>query len=151
MMTTSKKSSLSSRIHASSRESLLVACFAAEKSIRKFSWKHKFSLHFEEIPWLKIGQSFCNFYFKLLQSALLITWTFCRFVLNLCVESELSDDGEPAMIAFHFKTKFNHHRDGNSSVIMTCKRGPNGWVDVEEIDNTWIDDDGKDVINCTSH
>lgn len=70
----------------------------------------------------------------------------CRFVLNLCVDSTLNDQDEPAMIAFHFKTKFKHHSSGNSSVVLTCKRGPNGWDDVEEIENTWIDDDGKENV-----
>lgn len=60
----------------------------------------------------------------------------------------MNDEDEPAMIAFHFKTKFKYHSDGNSSVILTCKRGPNGWQDVEEIENTWIDDDGKPVTYC---
>lgn len=72
--------------------------------------------------------------------------SFSRFILNLCVDSALSDEDEPAMIAFHFKTKFKHHKDGNSSVVLTCKRGPNGWEEVEEIENTWIDDDGKKVF-----
>lgn len=55
----------------------------------------------------------------------------------------MNDEDEPAMIAFHFKTKFKHHSDGISSVVLTYKRGPNGWQDVESIENTWIDDDGK--------
>lgn len=54
------------------------------------------------------------------------------------------------MIAFHFKTKFKHHNNGQSSVIITCKRGPNNWDNVEEIDNTWIDDDGEKIIPCVS-
>lgn len=72
----------------------------------------------------------------------------CRFILNLCVDSALNDEDEPAMIAFHFRTKFKHHKDGNSAVVMTCKRGPNGWDDEAEIDNTWIDDDGKMIVRC---
>lgn len=55
----------------------------------------------------------------------------------------MNDDDEPAMIAFHFKTNFKHHSSGISSVIVTCKRGPNKWDEVQEIENTWIDDDGK--------
>jgi hypothetical protein len=63
----------------------------------------------------------------------------------LGVDSALNGDDEPAMIAFHFKTKFKYHSDGASSVIMTFKRGPNSWAEVQEIENTWIDDDGKIV------
>lgn len=70
------------------------------------------------------------------------------FIINLCVDTALNDDGEPAMIAFHFKTKFKHHNNGQSSVIITCKRGPNNWDNVEEIDNTWIDDDGEKMLPC---
>lgn len=51
------------------------------------------------------------------------------------------------MIAFHFKTKFKHHHDGVSSVKLTYKRGPNGWDEVEDIENTWIDDDGKNSLD----
>lgn len=47
------------------------------------------------------------------------------------------------MIAFHFRTKFKGHSDDTSYVVMNCKRGHDGWDDIEELDNTWIDDDGK--------
>lgn len=72
-----------------------------------------------------------------------VLFLLSRFIINLCVDSAINDDDEPAMIAFHFKTKFKHHNNGVSSVIVTCKRGPNKWDEVQEIENTWIDDDGK--------
>lgn len=80
---------------------------------------------------------------KLIKSSNSNNLVLLRFIINLCVDSAIIDEDEPAMIALHFKTKFKHHKDGKSSVLMTCKRGPNGWEEVEEIDNTWIDDDGK--------
>lgn len=65
-------------------------------------------------------------------------------MLNLCVDSALSEETEEsAMIAFHFRTEFKHHNREQSTVTITCKRGPNKWDDEEEIENTWIDDDGK--------
>lgn len=61
----------------------------------------------------------------------------------MAVDSALRDDAEPAMIAFHFKTRFTAHPDGKSGVFMSWKRGPNGWEEMIEDQNTWIDDDGK--------
>lgn len=66
-----------------------------------------------------------------------------RFILNLCVDSKLKDDSEPAMIAFHFRTHFVAHDDGKSGVFMSWKKGPHGWEETVEEQNTWIDDDGK--------
>lgn len=71
-----------------------------------------------------------------------------RFIINLGVDSAMNGEDEPAMIAFHFKTKFKYHSDGASSVTMTFKRGPNSWAEVQEIENTWIDEDGKKVWEC---
>ena len=53
------------------------------------------------------------------------------------------NDEEPMMIAFHFKTKFKEHPDDTSYVVLNCKRGHDGWDEIEEVENSWIDDDGK--------
>lgn len=50
------------------------------------------------------------------------------------------------MIAFHFRTHFTAHSDGKSAVFMSWKKGPHGWEETVEEQNTWIDDDGKHQI-----
>jgi hypothetical protein len=57
-----------------------------------------------------------------------------------------TNDDEPAMIAFHFRTKFKAHANDSSYVVLNCKRGVDGWNEVEEIENTWIDDDGMNIL-----
>jgi len=64
------------------------------------------------------------------------------------VDSAIDSKGdEPMMIAFHFRTKFKEDSEDMSYVVMNCKRGHDGWDDIEEIDNTWIDDNGEHIIN----
>lgn len=68
----------------------------------------------------------------------------CSFILNLCVDSDMEskDSDEPPMIALQFKTKFKHHKDDESYVVLNCKKGEDGWDEEEQIENTWIDDEG---------
>ncbi|KAG5681779.1 hypothetical protein PVAND_011187 [Polypedilum vanderplanki] len=69
-----------------------------------------------------------------------------EFIINLCVDSALKpDDDEAAMIAFHFRTKFKGHPNDRSYVVLNCKRGLNGWDEIEEIENSWIDDDAEEI------
>lgn len=82
---------------------------------------------------VKIGQNIC----------MLFLCFHSRFIINLAVDSSLKDDVEPAMIAFHFKTTFTAHPSGNSGVYMSWKKGPGGFEEIIEDQNTWIDDDGK--------
>lgn len=69
------------------------------------------------------------------------------FILNLCVDSALTTtDDEPPMIAFQFKTKFKHHADDNSFVVLNCKKGDTlGWDEEIEMENTWIDDEVEEI------
>ncbi|CAG9804778.1 unnamed protein product [Chironomus riparius] len=69
-----------------------------------------------------------------------------EFIINLCVDSTIeSKNDEPMMIAFHFRTKFKEHSEDTSYVVLNCKRGHDGWDDIEEIDNSWIDDNVEEI------
>lgn len=62
----------------------------------------------------------------------------------MCVDSDMDskDNDEPPMIALQFKTKFKHHENDESYVVLNCKKGDDGWDEEEQIENTWIDDEG---------